>query len=104
MGDIDLKSVPPTLYDASNRILLRQVLLNELVEHIFVMSLDESSGTHWGNAPLRNRVFEIKPKYHLFGHAHDAFGTEKQEGIVFSNAAMLDDNYKSRRKGKLFIL
>ena len=40
MGDIDLKSVPPTLYDASNRILLRQVLLNELVEHIFVMSLD----------------------------------------------------------------
>ena len=40
----------------------------------------------------------------MFGHAHDAFGTEKQEGIVFSNAAMLDDNYKSRRKGKLFIL
>ena len=32
-----------------------------------VMILDESSGTHWGNAPLRNKVFEIKPKYHLFG-------------------------------------
>ena len=79
-------------------------MFNELVEHIFVMSLDESSGTHWGNAPLRNRVFEIKPKYHLFGHAHDAFGTEKHDSIVFSNAAMLDDNYNMRNKPKTFIL
>ena len=36
-----------------------------------VMILDESNGVNWGNAPLRNRVQEIKPKYHLFGHAHD---------------------------------
>ena len=69
-----------------------------------VMILDESNGVNWGNAPLRNRVQEIKPKYHLFGHAHDGYGTDKQEGIVFSNGAILDDNYKSRRKGKLFIL
>ena len=43
-----------------------------------VMILDESNGVNWGNAPLRNRVQEIKPRYHLFGHAHDAYGTEKQ--------------------------
>ena len=68
------------------------------------MSLDESSGTHWGNAPLRNRVFEIKPKYHLFGHAHDAFGVEKIDGIVFSNGAWLDDNYNMRYKTKVFFI
>lgn len=69
-----------------------------------VMILDESSGTHWGNAPLRNRVLDVKPRYHLFGHAHDAFGTEKHDSIVFSNAAMLDDNYNIRNKPKVFIL
>ena len=69
-----------------------------------VMILDESSGTHWGNAPLRNKVFEIKPKYHLFGHAHDAFGTEKHDGIVFSNGALLDDNYNMRYNPKVFLL
>lgn len=67
-----------------------------------VMILDESSGTHWGNAPLRNRVFEIKPKYHLFGHAHDAYGTAKQEGIVFSNGAILDDRYNIINKPHIF--
>ena len=69
-----------------------------------VMILDESSGVHWGNAPLRNRVFEVKPKYHLFGHAHDAFGTEKNDGIVFSNGALLDDNYNMRYNPKVFLL
>lgn len=47
------------------------------------------------NAPRRTIVFEIKPKYHLFGHAHDAYGTDKQEGIVFSDGATLDDSYNN---------
>lgn len=68
-----------------------------------VMILDESSGVHWGNAPLRNKVFEIKPKYHLFGHAHDAYGVEKHDGIVFSNGALLDDKYNLRDKPKVFL-
>ncbi|MCI6181535.1 MAG: metallophosphatase domain-containing protein [Prevotella sp.] len=67
-----------------------------------VMILDESSGTHGGNAPLRNHVFQVKPKYHLFGHAHDAYGTDKQEGIVFSNGAILDDSYNNINKPHIF--
>ena len=55
-----------------------------------VMILDESDGTHWGNAPLRTRVFQVKPKLHLFGHAHRANGITKEDGIIFSNAAMQD--------------
>lgn len=35
------------------------------------MILDESYNTHWGNVPLRNRVFQINPRYHLFGHEHN---------------------------------
>lgn len=67
-----------------------------------VMILDKSAGTHWGNAPLLNRILEIKPRYHLFGHAHDGYGTVKQEGIVFSNAALLDDMNRLVRKPKLY--
>ncbi len=69
-----------------------------------VMILDESSGTHWGNAPLRNRIFKVKPRYHLFGHAHNGYGTIEQDGIVFSNAALLDDRLKMTRKPKVFEL
>ena len=53
-----------------------------------VMILDESDGTHWGNALLRTRVFQVKPQLHLFGHAHKANGIIKKDGIIFSNAAM----------------
>lgn len=69
-----------------------------------VIILDESAGTHWGNATLRNRIFEIKPRYHLFGHAHESYGTMKQDGIVFSNAALLDEKNRLVRKPRPFLL
>lgn len=58
-----------------------------------IMILDKTVGIHWGNAPLRNRVFEVKPKFHLFGHAHEAYGEKTIEGITFSNGSSLHDNY-----------
>lgn len=67
-----------------------------------VMILDQSSGIHWGNAPLRNRIFEVRPKYHLFGHAHQDYGTVEQNGIIFSNAALFDDMNRLVRKPRLF--
>jgi hypothetical protein len=45
---------------------------------------------------------EVKPRYHLFGHAHDGYGILKQDGIVFSNAALLDDMNRLVRKPRLF--
>ena len=69
-----------------------------------VMILDSSAGTHWGNAPLRNRILDIKPRYHLFGHAHNSYGTIKQDGIVFSNASLLDDMNRMVRKPRLFVV
>ena len=69
-----------------------------------VMILDRSAGTHWGNAPLRNLIFDVKPRYHLFGHAHESYGTIKQDGIVFSNASLLDDMNRMVRKPRLFVV
>lgn len=68
------------------------------------MILDEGNGIHWGNTVLRNRVMQAKPRYHLFGHEHDAYGTEEYSGTVFSNGASLDDTCKVFHKPKLFSL
>lgn len=58
-----------------------------------MMILDEGMGEHMGNALLRNRVFEVKPRYHLFGHAHSSYGKMECGGIMFYNGALLDDYY-----------
>lgn len=68
------------------------------------MILDKSNGTHWGNAPLKNKVMDISPKYHFFGHAHEAYGTIKHGETTFSNAAILDDHYKMCHQPKVFCL
>jgi Icc-related predicted phosphoesterase len=67
------------------------------------MVLARSAGVHWGNAPLHNRLIEAKPRYRQFGHAHDSYGILKQDGIVFSNAALLDDMNRLVRKPRLFM-
>lgn len=68
-----------------------------------VMILDESAGVHWGNAPLRNRIQEVKPTFHLFGHAHEGYGTKKIDGITFSNGSSLNDKYDLCNQPKLFV-
>lgn len=59
-----------------------------------VMILDRSAGVHWGNASLRSRVFEVCPRYHLFGHAHESYGILHKSAITFSNASLLDDAHR----------
>ena len=53
-----------------------------------MMILDKSSGRHWGNLPLRNRVMEIRPQYHLFGHAHESYGIVQSGTTIFLMALL----------------
>lgn len=63
--------------------------------------LDFSSGIHWGNLALLWRVKTVKPYYHLFGHAHDGYGMINKNGIIYSNASLLDDNCRIIHKPRL---
>lgn len=45
---------------------------------------------------------KIHPRYHLFGHAHGAYGTGTVNGIVFSNGSILDHNGKIIHNTKVF--
>ena len=57
------------------------------------MILDESAGENWGNIPLFKRMMEVKPRYHLFGHAHEGYGTIKQDDIIFSNGLAINQRF-----------
>ena len=79
--------------------------INVLITHEPpIMILDKSSGIHWGNTPLRNRVLEVKPRYHLFGHAHEANGIREIDGIIYSNGAVLDDVMNMRYEPQVIVI
>jgi Icc-related predicted phosphoesterase len=44
-----------------------------------------------GCQELKNRVDEIKPIVHLFGHIHGAYGTLHENGTTFINCAIQND-------------
>lgn len=44
-----------------------------------------------GCADLLARVRQVKPKLHLFGHIHEAAGTEDHGGTLFVNASSLTE-------------
>ena len=55
--------------------------------------LDVSGGRHYGNAALRERVEQVEPRFHLFGHVHGAGGVLTAGATTFVNSALLDDRY-----------
>jgi Icc-related predicted phosphoesterase len=42
---------------------------------------------HAGSRPLFDRVFEVRPRLHAFGHIHEAAGRTEIDGITFLNAS-----------------
>ena len=60
--------------------------------------LDFSENINYGDTVLLQRVLAIQPKYHLFGHIHDAYGIEKIDNTTFVNASVVDENYKLSNK------
>ena len=56
--------------------------------------MDESAGLHYGNRTLLDAVKHVKPKAHLFGHIHDAYGMSECSGTLFSNASIVNENYE----------
>lgn len=47
-----------------------------------------------GCEDLLERILEVKPKYHIFGHIHEAYGTFKGEHTTFVNASVLNERYE----------
>jgi Icc-related predicted phosphoesterase len=56
--------------------------------------LDTMDGKHLGCPLLLEKVKKVKPKYHIFGHIHEGYGTYEEDGIKFINAALMNGQYK----------
>ena len=43
-----------------------------------------------GCEELNQKIWELRPKLHVFGHIHEAYGVTEVEGTQFVNAAIVD--------------
>ena len=66
--------------------------------------LDYSQKIHYGSIMLLKRIEQIRPKFHLFGHIHDNYGTQKQGETIFMNTALMNENYKIVNAPRKFII
>lgn len=84
-------------YDAN--ILKIPIDTNVLISHQPPYGiLDCSADINYGDPNLLQIVSKVQPKYHLFGHIHDAYGVEKSEHTTFVNSAILNENYQLKNE------
>lgn len=51
-------------------------------------------GEKVGCRDLLDRIKQIKPKVHAFGHIHEAYGVVEQDGMISVNACSVDRRYQ----------
>ena len=57
---------------------------------------------HVGCKDLLQKVKQIRPKYHIFGHIHESYGSLNLSGTRFINASAVNEQYDLRHKPILF--
>jgi Icc-related predicted phosphoesterase len=62
--------------------------------------LDYTARDMWnvGCLDLYNKIMQVKPKVHVFGHIHEGYGMKEQDGIVFVNASSATLKYELTNK------
>ncbi|MBQ2591354.1 MAG: serine/threonine protein phosphatase, partial [Paludibacteraceae bacterium] len=68
---------------------------NVLISHQTPYGIcDDFNGRHCGDMALRDKIDKLPSlRCHLFGHQHEANAIIVRNGITFSNAAVLDNQY-----------
>lgn len=65
-----------------------------ILDVVYRQAFGKRIRTHTGCPHLRERVEQIKPKVHLFGHIHASRGSKGVDGTDFYNAAVVDHRYR----------
>lgn len=63
--------------------------------------LDYARGVNYGSLMMQRRVMAIRPEYHLFGHVHDSYGILQTKATIYSNAALMDEDYQLKNMPRL---
>lgn len=56
--------------------------------------LDFSDNVHYGDSGLMQTISRVRPRYHLFGHIHNAYGTANGNDTVFMNSSLVSNDYE----------
>jgi Icc-related predicted phosphoesterase len=77
-----------------------------LITHGPVFGILDKTNTlkHVGCEDLLKKINEIKPKVHVCGHIHEAYGMEEKSATKFINASVLNDKYELVNKPIAFEL
>jgi len=59
-----------------------------------VVMRSETLAEHTGCPDLLARIQQVQPRYHLFGHIHEEYGSYDQEGVTFLNVATMNKHYE----------
>ena len=54
-----------------------------------------SDGRNEGCDDLLKAVYRVKPRFHVFGHIHESYGTVTKHDTTFVNASLCDENYRA---------
>ena len=63
-----------------------------------ILDVTNRGNIHVGCEELIKRTNEIKPKIHVFGHIHEAYGVVERDGTMFINASVLNEYYEVKNK------
>lgn len=63
-----------------------------------IMDISVYSGDECGCEYLSEKVKEIKPTFHIFGHIHHWHGIERKYGTTFVNASICTESYQPNNK------
>ena len=64
-----------------------------LITHRPPLGLLDGDKHGWGSTSILSLINDIHPRLHLFGHAHNGYGTKKWKDTIFSNASLVDNHY-----------
>ena len=59
-----------------------------------ILDFADNSVEHVGCEELKKKVLEIKPKIHIFGHIHEAYGVEEGDYTLFVNGCNCNLDYE----------
>lgn len=71
-------------------------ILDSVLERNFLVG--GTTERHCGCPQLLNKIKEIKPKLHIFGHIHPGHGYLVKDGTTFINASICNNEYKPVNK------
>lgn len=72
-----------------------------------ILDIDDTFGEGFinnGSEELLDNISDLKLKAHLFGHIHRQHGIIKKNGIIFSNGAIMNDDYSKLNKPNIINL